>query len=277
MTQSPCGFDSPHPGKKTVLFAGLDGFGFAVGILVIVLGLAGCAGYGLTPVSPRYDSDATHDLIARLQNANEGLVSYKGLGQVAMSADSTRRILKRVAWAGMEPGRMRFDARTPFGLPILTLACDETWLTARAHNEGKYYRKRVEENSLGQIFPVDITCRDLYRLMTGRPPVVDYHSAQMDETPDGPKAILLKRRFRGTVAKFFLDKDGRYFSGVEIMDIHGNRRYLARLKKMRAVEGFRLPYHLYLESSQGQLELDIARLYPNVPVTAALFQIPPPN
>lgn len=247
-------------------------------IAAVVLILAGCAGFGTAPATPQYDTETTHDLMAALQSANPDLISCKGLGKVRMTVDGTRRTFDRAAWAGAEPGQMRFDARTPFGLPILSLACNESYLTVMAHREGRYYHEPIDENQrLGKIFPVDIACRDLYRLMVGRPPIVDYHSAQMEQTTAGVQTILLKRRFRGPVARLFLDAANGDLTGFEMLDVHGKRRYLAQMKKRRTAEGFSLPYQLRLESSQGQLALEMDRLYPNAPVSASLFHIPPPN
>lgn len=251
--------------------------GWVLGVTVVVFGLAGCAGFGAAPAALQYDSRTTQDLLTALDNTNADLLSAKWIGKVTMTIDGRRRTFNRAVWAGAEPGRVRFDARTPFGLPILSLACDESYVTAIAHGEGQYYRKRVGENSLGRVLPVEISCRDFYRLMTGRPPVIVYHSARLENAPEGMQTILLKRRFKGTVARLWVDAGNGVLTGVELLDIHGNRRYRAQLAQRRTVEGFTLPYDLQLESAQGKLDLEIARLYPNRPVTGALFQIPPPK
>jgi hypothetical protein len=243
----------------------------------MVLGLAGCAGFGSMPSAPQYDSRATQDLLSALYDANQGLDSAKWLGKVSMTVDGTRRTFDRAVWAGAAPGRVRFDARTPFGLPILTLACDESYVSAFSHGDGQYYRRRVGANSMGRFLPVDISCQDFYRLLTGRPPVIDYHAAQLERASEGLQTILLKRRFKGTVAKLSVNAANGAFAGFELLDTHGNRRYRARLMERRAVDGFLLPHRLHLENERGQLELDIARLYTNRPVEASLFQITPPK
>lgn len=215
--------------------------------------------------------------MAELENTNTGLVSGKWIGKVSMTVDGTRRTLGRAAWAGAAPGRVRFDARTPFGLPVLSLACDESYLTAMAHDKGQYYRKKIGDGRLGQVFPVDISCGDLYRLMVGRPPAIEYNDARLEQTPEGLEAIQLKRRFRGTVARLFLDSVSGALSGVEAFDIHGNRRFRAQLADRRTVGGFSLPHAIELESAQGHLTLSITRFAPNPPVAAGLFRIPPPD
>jgi hypothetical protein len=243
---------------------------------LLAIGLGGCAGLGASP-QPQYDSHTTQDLLRTLHNTNADLLSGKWFGKVSMTVDGTRRTFNRAAWAGAEPGRVRFDARTPFGLPILSLACNESHVTAMMHGQKQYYRKRIGANSLGAVLPVDISCRDLYRLMAGRPPLIDYHSARLENSTEGEQMVRLERRFKGTVAKLFVDPSGEVLTGVERLDINGHRLYRAQLKNRRTVEGFSLPYHLQFENAQGRLDLEILRLDPNSPVTASLFQIPPPH
>lgn len=250
---------------------------WVLGVAFMLFGLAGCAGFGSAPSAPQYDSRDTQNLLSALYDANKGLDSAKWLGKVSMTVDDTRRTFDRAAWAGAAPGRVRFDARTPFGLPVLTLACDESYVTALSHGNGQYYRRQVGANSIGRILPVDISCQDFYRLLTGRPPNVVYHSAGLANTTQGLQTILLKRRYKGTVAKLTVDTASGALAGFERLDIHGNRRYRARLMQRRTVEGFLLPHRLHLENERGQLELEIARLYTNSPVDAALFQISPPK
>ncbi len=247
---------------------------YALVTIVLGLGLVGCAGWGRSP-EPQYDSDGTRDLLATLYGVNDGLVAGKWIGKVSLTYEGTRRTFDRVAWAGAEPGQVRFDARTPFGMPVLSLACNESHLTAVAHSRGEYFRRQVGTSRLGRYFPVDISCQDLYRLMTGRPPLVDYHAARLESAEEGA-TIHLERRFRGTVARLFVDADSGMFMGAELLDVHGNRRYKARLVGSRRVEGFRLPHQLHLEGAQGGLDLEANRLFPNRPVAPSLFEINPP-
>ncbi len=253
---------------------------FPIGMLLLMalaMGLGGCAGLR-APLVPQYDSDATQELVTALYAANTDLVAGKWIGKVSMTVDGSRRTFNRAVWAGAEPGRVRFDARTPFGLPALSLACNESYLTAMAHSEGKYYRKRIGSSSLGQIFPVDMSCQDLYRLMIGRPPVIDYHSARLEKAEEeGMLTIRLNRRFKGTVARLWVDAQDRTLAGVELLNIHGKRSYQAWLADSRMVDGFRVPHRLLVESAKGRLEFQTARLRPNRPVAPTLFQIPPPK
>ncbi len=244
--------------------------------IMLLMGLNACAGFGVAP-EPQYDNETTRDLLTALYDVNADLSAAKWTGKASMTVEGRRRTFDRAVWAGAQPGRVRFDARTPFGLPVLSLACDEVYLTAMVHSQGKYYRKHVGDNGLGLLFPVDISCRDLYHLMVGRPPGIDYHSAQMETSSGNEYTIRLQRRFKGTVAKLWVDARSGRLTGVESLNIHGNRRYQVRLAEHRAVDGFSLPRRLELESAEGRLVLEASRLLPNRPVTPSLFRIVPPK
>ena len=244
--------------------------------IALLMSLGACAGLGGLP-EPQYDSEATRGMVTALFNVNAHLVAAQWIGKASMTFDGRRRTFDRAVWAGAPPGRVRFDARTPFGLPVLSLACDETYLTAIVHNQGQYYRKQMGDDGLGRFFPVDISCRDLYDLMVGRPPGIEYHAAQVETSAAGAHTIRLSRRFKGTVARLWVDAPSGRLTGVERLNIHGNRRYQVWLADHQTVDGVSLPRRLELEGAQGRLVLDAARLLPNRPVAPSVFRIPPPH
>ncbi len=244
--------------------------------IALLFGLNACAGLAVPP-EPQYDSLATREMVTALYDVNTDLAAAKWIGKASMTLDGRRRTLDRAVWAGAPPGRVRFDARTPFGMPVLSLACDERYLTAIVHSEGQYYRKPVGDGGIGRFFPVDISCRDLYDLMVGRPPGIEYHAAQVETSAAGEYTVRLSRRFKGTVARLWVDAPSGRLTGVERLNVHGNRRYRVWLADHQTVDGFSLPGRLELEGTEGRLVLDAQRLFPNRPVAPSAFRIRPPN
>lgn len=244
--------------------------------IALLFSLNACAGFGIPP-EPQYDSVSTRDLVTALFDVNADLAAAKWIGKASMTVDGRRRTLDRAVWAGAPPGRVRFDARTPFGLPVLSLACDESYLTAIVHSEGRYYRKQVGDGGIGRFFPVDISCRDLYDLMVGRPPGIEYHAAQVEASSAGVHTVRLSRRFKGTVARLWVDAQSGRLTGVERLNVHGNRRYRVWMADHQTVDGFSLPRRLELEGAEGRLVLDAARLFANRPVAPSVFRIRPPK
>ena len=244
------------------------------------MALAGCTQWRKPPAEIQYDSPAARQLLRQVMDANADLVAFKGVGRVRATLQNRQRISERMAWIGAAPGRLRFAFLTPTGMPVLTMGCDEEWVTVLNHTEGKYIKRRVGRNSLSGFLPVSIRCTDFYRLLVGRPPQVEYESVRMvaDAGDDAdPIVLLLQRRFRGTVGRISVSRDTGELVAAELLDVHGNRLYSARVDAMQTVEGYRLPARITLTGTDGTIALDVQRAEISEPVTPDLFRIVPPQ
>jgi hypothetical protein len=250
-------------------------------LVCLVVLLSGCAAWWAPSPGIQYDSEATRQLMDRLVKANTGLDAFRGKGRVLVNSQGTRRTYNRTAWVGAEPGRLRFAFQSmPGGPPVFSMSCDEMWLTALNHTDGKYYSRRVGDNSLSSFLPVQIKCADLYRLLVGRPPQVEYDSVRLDpqiQNGADPIVILLQRRFRGTVGRISVNRATGELSAAELLDVHGNRLYAARVDAMQTIDGYRLPANVKLTGPDGNLELDVQHTWPGASITKDLFRIAPPQ
>ena len=152
--------------------------------------------------------------------------------------------------------------------------------TALNHTDGQYYSRKVGDNSLPGFMPVEIKCADLHGLLVGRPPEVKYDAVRIDAQTKADSdliVLLLQRRFRGTVGRISVMRDTGELSMAEVLDVHGNRLYTARIADMQTVDGFRLPANITLTGSSGNLTLDVKRIWPGASVTQDLFRIAPPQ
>ena len=241
--------------------------------------LSACASWQGKPIEVQYDSDATRSLMEQTMNANQALSAFKGIGRMVVDGEDGTHIFDRTAWVGSTPGRLRFAFRSPAGMPVFSMSCDEQWVTALNHSEGKYYRRQIGNNSLSSFLPVEIKCADLFAILAGRPPQVPYDYARVaSDTADDADTIMLilQRRFRGTVARIRIDRATGDLRVVEIIDVHGNRLYEAKLNGTQMVNDYRLPGHIELIGPDGRIELDIKRLWTEAAVDQNLFQIKPP-
>ena len=239
---------------------------------------AGCSGWLGPPAEIQYDSQGTRQLMSRLASANADLAAVKGVGRVVVATGGAQHVYERAAWVGAEPGRLRFAFRGPTGLPVFSLSCDSLWLTALNHADGTYYRREIGDNSLSRFLPVAIKCADLFELLMGRPPQVDYDAVRIAAAKaDGPLVLLLQRRFRGTVGRIRVDRVSGELHSAELMDIHGNRLYEARLEAMQTIDGHRLPARIVISGPEGSLTLEISRSWPESSVAEDLFHIVPPS
>jgi len=274
-------FRTRFPAYRHCFYRRIRTAAFGLWLTLLAVSFSGCAGWLGQSTEIQYDNDATRQLMDRLMNANAGLDVIRGKGRVLVNSKGTQQIYSSAVWVGAEPGRLRFAFRSmPGGPPVFSMSCDELWLTALNHADGKYYRRRVGGNSLSGFLPVQIKCADLYGLLVGRPPQVTYDSVRIDphtKNGDDPIMILLQRRFRGTVGRISVLRDTGEFSAAELLDVHGNRLYTARLDAMQTIDGYRLPSRITLTGPDGSLELDVQRTWPGAAVTPELFRIAPPS
>lgn len=241
---------------------------------------AGCAGWLGPPADIQYDSPTTRHLMDGLAAFNADLPAVKGVGRVVVATDRIRQIYERAAWVGAEPGRLRFAFRGPAGLPMFSMSCDPQWITALNHPEGTYVRREIGDNSLARFLPVAIKCGDLVALLMGRPPRVAHDGVRIEaaNADEGHALTLaLQRRFRGTVGRLQVDRASGELQAVELMDIHGNRLYEARLGAMQTVEGYRLPTRITVSGPDGSLALEVSRCWPESSVPEDVFHIVPPS
>ena len=253
-------------------------------IFVLVAGtgllISGCAGWLGPPTEIQYDSDTTQILMDRLQHHNDGLGAVKGLGRVTVTTSNDKRVYERAVWVGADPGRLRFAFLAPSGLPVFSMSCDEIWLTALNHSDGAYYRRQIGDNSLSRFLPVSIKCVDLFALLVGRPPRLVYDTVLIaDDGTAGQddSEIELKRRFRGTVGRLWVDRERGELRSVELIDINHNRLYEARVQEMQTIAGYRLPTNITLNGPEGALTLEAKRVWPESTVTEDMFRIEPPS
>jgi hypothetical protein len=243
--------------------------------------LSGCSGWMGPPAEIQYDSQATQQLMHQLLAANAGLEAIKGLGRVTVTTNGSAHTYERAVWVGAAPGRLRFVFQAPTGMPVFTMSCDAEWVTALNYGDGRYYRHQIGDNSLSRFLPVSIKCADLYALLVDRPPKVVYDTVRLDTAPqsttDDSLVLLLQRRFRGTVGRIRVDRNTGELQSVELLDIHGNRLYEARLQAIQTIDGYRLPTRITLNGPDGSLVLDIRRCWPEASVTEDLFRIAPPQ
>lgn len=242
--------------------------------------ISGCSRPWGQPAVVQYENDAVRGLMDQLGAANAGLEVIKGRGRVRITTPGAESLYDRTVWVGAQPGRLRFAFLAPTGMPIFSMSCDEQWVTALRHGDGEYYRRQVGNNSLTGFLPIEINCADLFGLLVGRPPGVAYDAVRIDhDATHGHEDIvmLLQRRFGGTVGRLRVARDSGELQTVELLDVHGNRRYEARLEDMQTVDGYRLPTRIHLSGPDGGLELEVGRIWLETGVADDTFQIEAPR
>lgn len=250
-------------------------------LLGLLCGLWGCSlfGLGATP-SDQPPSDLQIEIqhiLTSLQQRNQQIDSFKGIGQAKLRENS-RRMSSRIAWAGAKEGKLRIDILAASGQPVASLASDGHFLYLLSHFDQRYHKKRARNASLRPILKLPIKTNDLITLLRGRVPVVEHQYADLRPKPTGSGYVLiLKKPWYGTVEKIYLDETKRTVTSVDFMR---NNDLLFRVSYAgnQAIEGFQIPKTVTVSNGDAiHFELRIDRYWVNPVLSSQLFVIQPPR
>ena len=234
-----------------------------------VVWLCGCS-HMFKP--PRDDAHARL-LLDRLMQNNSALTQYKGLADIRMRVNGKSHS-GRIAFAAVRPDKMRVELLNMMGTPLTSLSGDGDTVTIVSHGDRKHYRFRQTRTALASLIEIPIGIEDMQSLLAGRVPVPPHVSAQFvpDQAFGTDAAILLKNRWRNTVARIQVDQSTQHIKALRVTDPEGKLQYQIRWLQWEVVGGYRLPLKLVIESSAKQmLTLTMDRYWPNAKVSPATF------
>ena len=219
-------------------------------------------------------------LLEELTRQNASLKSFKGLGKAKVWQNGQLKIDERVAWIGSEGNKLSIVLMIS-GYPAVKMTSDGKWFYYYEAGEGKSIYKKIPatEASLKHIISIPIQAADIIDLLAGRVPLRDYDSAALYKQDTGQGYILaLKKRWWGIIEEIHLDENKRQVSSVEYYSRTGSLIYRARFEEMQMVNGYLVPARLNISNGEDtDFQLDIYRYYTDVPVSASMFVLNPPN
>jgi hypothetical protein len=219
-------------------------------------------------------------VLADLSRQNALLNSFKGLGKIKVWQNGQLKIDERVAWVGSERNKLSIVLMIS-GYPAVKMASDGKWFYYYELGEGKPIYKRIPatEASLKHIISISIQTGDILDLIAGRVPLRDHDSAILQRQDAGQGYVLiLKRWWRGVIEKIYLEENKTQVRLIEYYNRSGSLIYRARFDEMQMVNGYRVPARLSLSNGDGtDFQLDVYRYYTDVPVTASMFVLHPPD
>lgn len=218
-------------------------------------------------------------LLAILDNTNNGLNTFKGVGKIRLWHDNTVQIAERVVWAGAQPSSLSIVVLIS-GQSGPRLATDGKYLYYLDLREEKqpYKKIRTTDASLEKILSLPVTSSDIIELLRGRVPLYKFSSAALIRAqPAEDYVMILEKRRRGVVEKVYLDENKKDVRKIEVFDSNGRLRYRAELKSLQNIEGYRVPLQLEISNQAGEgFLLEIDRYLANVSVSPSLFVLKPP-
>lgn len=227
---------------------------------------------------PPEDDASARVLLDRLLQKNSAITQYKGLAGIRMRMDGGSSHSGRIAFAAVQPDKMRVEVLNMMGTPLTSLSGDGHTVTILSHNDRKHYRIRQTQTALSSLIEIPMGIEDLQNLLAGRVPVPPHASVQsLAERPDAPEAVLLlKNRWNGVVARLQMDQASHEVTALQVLEPDGQLQYQILWLQWRAVDGYRIPSKLIIESSAGQkLTLTMDRFWPNAKVPPSTFVLEP--
>lgn len=222
----------------------------------------------------------TRILLEELARQNASLKTFKGLGKAKVWQKGQLKIDERVAWIGSEGNKLSIVLMIS-GFPAVKMTSDGKWFYYYEAGQGKPIYKKIPatEASLKHLISIPIQAADIIDLLAGRVPLRDYDSAALYAQDGGQGYILaLKKAWWGIVEEIHLDETKRRVRSVEYYNRIGSLIYRARFEEMQMVNGYQVPARLGISNGDDtDFQLDVYRYETDVPVTASMFVLKPPQ
>ncbi len=244
--------------------------------------LSGCAGLFGAP-SPRPDEASREEgrrarfLLEKLKIANEGLLSFKGVGTVRVSKNGSPWS-SRLVMACAAPDKLRVEVLAVPGRSSASIATDGEWFYFDPRASGKFRKKRVADVDLDPALSIPISSEDLIALLIGKAPIHPHHRVALEpETSDGEGRVLtLRGRWRRVLQKIHLDENTDAPRMIEVFRGSGALKYRAVFEKTDRVDGFRTPVLLSLHRGDGaSARFRFHQYQANAPVNPSMFVLTP--
>ncbi len=215
-------------------------------------------------------------LLAKLLDRNEGLETFKGLGEIRLWHDAGRQTA-RIAWLAAMDGRMRAEILGPSGRPLMKLAYDgQSFFLYSAGEEG-IRKRRVRNPDLERAVHVPVTIRELIFFLGGRLPVYEYRDVQL-VTSGGrePDRLIIKGDWRGFRQQVVLAPGHERVRAFRIYEDE-DLRYQVELADYQAHGGFLIPSRIRISNGASEgFEIRMTRFWPNAGLRARQFVIEAP-
>lgn len=252
----------------------------AIILFSAVFFLSACGGIAGMTSKKSLISEELHEaetVLLSLKNKNSGLKTFKGTGKVTFWGKGKKGFISDIAWVGTEPDKIRIAIRSLSGQPVVSLACDGTWLYFVSHTDQRFYKKPSKNSTLKRFISIPIKSHDIVSILAGRIPVNKHDSATIkrNRSKDG-NILVLKKDWENVVEKIYIDETGTNVRKIEMFDLNGLLLYRAEFVKMQNINGFLVPSRLFFSGANGNsFQLDINRYWANVSILPSTFVLTP--
>ena len=250
------------------------------GLFCFVLQSCGSIHSGLFSAAPDPASrQEARAILSVHENANNTLLSFKGIGKIELTRNGKDVFTARSAWAGSYPDRFRIELLAMSGQPLISMAYDRDLFSYFSHTDATYFQDDVSGATLERLSSIPVAIEDIMKFLTGRIPVSEHATSYLERlAPDKGFLLVLEADWTGVTEKIYLDETKSKIYKVELFGITGALKYRAELRDELLVDGYRLPAHLTLSNGKGDtVRFRIDRYIANAPVEESMFTITPPE
>lgn len=215
-------------------------------------------------------------VLASLSHSGDDFKSFRGIGRFKTLRGTQRKIF-RVVWIGSEPHDLRVETLGPWGQPILTFVMQGSTFLVHSRQDNQYFRGDATVDNLSRLTSIPVKGGDLFRLLSGRPPILPFHRAKIGvSSASGGWLLTLYTRWGRLVEKIWLKNDVQTVEKVELFDEWGDLLYRIAFSEFRQTESSRLPHNLGISDAEGPIwSLAVERFWTNVSIPDGAYVLDP--
>ena len=216
--------------------------------------------------------EETQALILSLKQINANLNTYKGVGSLEFR-NNNKSLYSRLMWVGDTPEKIRMEMLGVHGQSVLRLASDGRWIYINSLTDGKYYKRRIKENSLEKFLDIPIDLSTVANALMGRIPIpeIKYAALSINPSNDGYLLYVLEQK-TGHIEKIFLNRNKTDVSLIENYDAKGFLLYRIKFADKKEITSHRIPFSISITNGEDAgLDINVSRYWADIDVNPSVF------
>jgi outer membrane lipoprotein-sorting protein len=242
-------------------------------ILLLPLLLAACVPRVLPPTVTVPPSSAEL-LLERLADSATAFASLEGLARVRIRTEARSQTVTQVLFAE-KPDRLRLEALSPFGQPLLVAATDGRQLDVLIPGDGKFYSGEVSPERLQRLTRLPLQLTDLVHLLLYQVPIISHERQSVAPEVDGGTLLTLHatgaRRQELRFDRLLRLTGAAYFQDDELLLRVGYERFTDDLRP------FPMTASLAMPATKTEATVTFSELQTNVTIPPERFRLTPPR
>lgn len=173
------------------------------------------------------------------------------------------------------PHSVRVEALGPWGQPTLTLVVDGSIYQAYSRHDNRYFTGDATPRKLSQFISIPLRAEDLFRLLSGQPPIQPFDHAEADAARESRGGILSLYKGSGRLKqRIWFKEDANVVEQVDVFDGWGRFQYRVWFGDFRLQESLYQPYAIMISDKEGPLwSLDTEKFQAQVSIPDGAFTL----